>query len=371
MIKSKIKNMVKTIIKSFKKVGWRCMDTGPIDVHMNGQIHRIIRFFGFTVSGKLDGQKGKGGGISTPVFYLKINREAPYTLECIQMWLDIAAQMGADYYIVCDNKWLEHKVLKTCLFEDRNIKFIPSYGRSLRQTADRLYTGNWRFATHAHLTPFYHAKKMGYQSFWSVDADDTSFLMEYERTSQALIQVEQYVKEKGVSAMSLDMWFSRTHGKHWSFGVTFINDNVGFIDIFQNTVSKEWMKHYQEMETAFNLDWFFTYLKDFEDIKIETFYIERCWFIHWGNSLINPFYSWVNYWENGKIHYPILEGIYHNKEAGCLDIADAVRIDVRATRDEGMRILENRICKSRYFQSQQRRLFQNQDFAGDKDYLRF
>jgi hypothetical protein len=62
MIKSKIKNMVKTIIKSFKKVGWRCMDTGPIDVHMNGQIHRIIRFFGFTVSGKLDGQKGKGGG---------------------------------------------------------------------------------------------------------------------------------------------------------------------------------------------------------------------------------------------------------------------------------------------------------------------
>ncbi|MXP75604.1 hypothetical protein GN277_09460 [Lachnospiraceae bacterium WCA-9-b2] len=66
-----------------------------------------------------------------------------------------------------------------------------------------------------------------------------------------------------------------------------------------------------------------------------------------------------------------MEGIYHNKEAGCLDIADAVRIDVRATRDEGMRILENRICKSRYFQSQQRRLFQNQDFAGDKDYLRF
>lgn len=58
---SKIKNATKMLLRAFKKVGWRCLDTGPIDVRINGQIHRSMRFFGFTVSGKLGGRKSRGG----------------------------------------------------------------------------------------------------------------------------------------------------------------------------------------------------------------------------------------------------------------------------------------------------------------------
>lgn len=75
------------------------------------------------------------------------------------MWLDIVYEMGKDYYFVCDNKWLEHKILKRRRFYDKDIKFIPSYSYRIMRVADKLCSEYWKFATYAHLTPFYHSRK--------------------------------------------------------------------------------------------------------------------------------------------------------------------------------------------------------------------
>lgn len=312
------------------------------------------------------------GGYEQPVFYLKINRDAPYTIECIQMWLDVVKTIGADYYFVCDNKWLEHKVLKLCIFPNRDIKFISSFGKNIIHNAKSLYTGNWKNATYAHLTPFYHAKLNGIRNFWSIDADDTFFLMNADRTVSALRCAQNYAFENCMDIISLDMWLSRTCGQHWSFGVTYADlDRVDYIKIFDSVSSQAWMDSYKDIEESFNLDWFFTYLRDKTEVNVGSFYVERCWFVHFGNFISNPIYGWINYWESGKIHYPILENVYNNREIGCLNIADKVfSIDVGASKEEGMKILENRVCKSRYFRKQQHRLFNNESFANDRKFFR-
>lgn len=314
----------------------------------------------------------KSGGIKQPVFYLKINRDAPYTIECIQMWLDVIKAIGADYYFVCDNKWLEHKVLKSCFFPNRDIKFISSFGKNRIHNAENLYTGNWKNATYAHLTPFYHAKQNGYENFWSIDADDTFFLMNADRTALALKYAQNYALDSRMDIISLDMWLSRTCGRHWSFGVTYVDaGRVDYTEIFDNIGSRAWMGSYNDIEEIFNLDWFFTYLRDKKEINVGSFYVEGCWFVHFGNFISNPIYSWINYWESGKIHYPILESVYNNEEIGCLNIADKIfSIDVGASKEEGMKILENRVCKSRYFKKKQHKLFNNETFANNRDFFR-
>lgn len=288
------------------------------------------------------------------------------------MWLDVIKAIDADYYFVCDNKWLEHKVLKLCFFPNCDIKFISSFGKSIIHNAKNLYTGNWKNATYAHLTPFYHAKQNGFSNFWSIDADDTFFLMNADRTASALRCVKNYVLESNTDIISLDMWLSRTYGQHWSFGITYVDTNrVDYTDLFNRVSSRSWMDFYNDIEEAFNLDWFFTYLRDKTEINVGTFYVEHCWFVHFGNFISNPIYGWINYWESGKIHYPILESVYNNIEIGCLNIADNIlSIDVSASKEEGMMVLENRVCKSRYFKSQQRKLFNNETFANNKNFFR-
>lgn len=288
------------------------------------------------------------------------------------MWLDIIQELGADYYFVCDNKWLEHKVMKLCIFRDLDIKFIPSFHKNKIHKADYLYTGFWRNATYAHLTPFYHAKQNNIAKFWSIDADDTFLLMKAERTAKALKQVKDYADFDEMDIVSLDMWLSRTFGQHWSFGVTYVDTTkTDFVDIFENISSSDWMDSYKEIEEVFNLDWFVTYLRDKTSIKVGSFYIDNCWFVHFGDVIGNPIYGWVNYWKDGWIHYPILEYVYNNRQTGCLPICnEAERIDVGASEKEGMKLLENRISKSRYFKEQQRRLFKNETFANDRNYFR-
>ena len=365
-----MKSFKKNIVLSIKKLGWRIMDTGKIEIKTENGSFNQIRFMG---SGYWKHMiHANRGGIEQPIFYLKINRDAPYTIECIQMWLDVIKDVGADYYFVCDNKWLEHKVLKSCFFPNDDIKFISSFGKNMIRNAENLYTGNWKNATYAHLTPFYHAKKNGFNNFWSIDADDTFFLMNSERIATALKCVQNYAFESCMDITSLDMWLSRTCGQHWSFGITYVDTTrVDYIGIFDTVSSQAWMKSYSDIEEIFNLDWFFTFLRDKTEVNVGSFYVNHCWFVHFGNFISNPIYGWINYWDSGKIHYPILESVYNNMEIGCLNIANNVfSIDVGASKEEGMKILENRVCKSRYFKQQQHRLFDNENFANDKNFFR-
>lgn len=148
------------------------------------------------------------------------------------------------------------------------------------------------------------------------------FALEPKDIMSILQNVENYSKANNIYAMSLDMWYSRTLQRHWSFGITYINNFSEIFDILENLTNSDWQNNYKDCEAAFNLDWFFTYLKDKKNYKIESFYIENCYFIHWGNFLINAIGSSICFWQNGFFNSVILKDIYKNKSLGIIPIAD-------------------------------------------------
>ena len=271
-----------------------------------------------------------------PVIYFKINRMSDYAKPCVQHWVNIAHQMRADYYFICDNTQLQYHLLRTVNFPGAEIKFIPSIRRPLKRVCSNLCTGHWINATYAHLTPFYDAKKRGLKNFWAIDADDTMICLNHRRVTQALKSVQRLAESEDISVISLDMWRSRTLGRHWSWGIAFVNDNTDYCSLFEKTESKDWIEAYKELDANFNLDWYFTYLKDTKQLNIKTFYIERSYLIHWGSFLREPTIGTVSFWDSGKVYFPILKYVFCTDHLGVVDIADCRRISINATKEEGI-----------------------------------
>lgn len=258
-----------------------------------------------------------------PVFYLKINRQDAYSFLCLQHWIDTIESIGADYFILCDKEKLERDVLKRIIFPNTNIKFLKSCrNKKLKMIVDKIATKFWIKATYAHLTTFYHAQKNNISSFWNIDADDTLFCMEPQILANYLKKIEQYAETKDFGSFSLDMHRSRTLGRHWSFGITYTRMNTDWFSILNNNPDSSWQKHYEKYDYEFNLDWFFTYLKDFKNIKNETFYIDNSYFIHWGNFLTNVIGSGVFNWKNNRLYFPIILSVLNDKYFGNIQIAD-------------------------------------------------
>ena len=264
------------------------------------------------------------------VFYLKVNRIDHYTYVNLQHWVDIADALNAKLYIICDKKKLQKRILKRIYFYSSNVEFIKSYkNKRLKNIVKYIATGNWDKACYAHLTTFYHAKKHGITNFWNIDADDTTFCMSPDMCAQAINQVEEYACNNNINVFSLDMWRSNTAGRHWSFGVTFVRDSSKCFNLVEEYCSDNWKNGYEKYVVSYNLDWFFTYLKDKNYLAIETFYIENCMYIHWGDFLYNILGSNVSLWHNGKIYYPIVTEIFGDKNLGILDISsDCIKFDI-------------------------------------------
>ena len=68
---------------------------------------------------------------------------------------------------------------------------------------------------------FLTLKKKGYAFFWNVDADDTAFCCNVEKRCELLRMAEEYARRNDLDAFSYDMWWTRSVGTHWSFGITF------------------------------------------------------------------------------------------------------------------------------------------------------
>ena len=135
-------------------------------------------------------------------------------------------------------------------------------GEKLIMQKSDLATGEIAIGCPSHLTTFYHAKQNNIKEFWNIDADDTMFALEPEDIMSILQNVENYSKTNNIDAMSLDMWHSRTRQRHWSFGITYINNFSEIFNILDSLTNTDWQNNYKDCDVAFNLDWFFTYLKD-------------------------------------------------------------------------------------------------------------
>ena len=308
-----------------------------IQIKNNSGTSKLVCVFGIPVLqyANIDGRRKyclpakKQIDKTQPVFYLKINRRDDYVFLCFQHWIDTISSMNRDYYILCDNKKLEKEVLKRIVFPDSNIKFIKSCkNKKLERIVNKISTKFWIKATYAHLTTFYHASQNNFNAFWNIDADDTLFCMHPEKLSNYLKEVEIYANTNDIAAFSLDMHRSRTRGRHWSFGITYTRMNTDWFKILNDNPNTEWQKYYDNYDYNFNIDWFFTYLRDYKNIKNETFYINNSAFIHWGNFLTNMIGAGIFNWGNGTLKFPIILGTIEDEFFGKIPIAkDCIKFE--------------------------------------------
>lgn len=272
-------------------------------------------------------------------FYLKINRGEEFAFKNLSRWIDVSYLLGADCYIICDDEEIE-KMVHTKLLLYRDIVFIKSERHgAIYDIVENIANRNWKNAAYAHLTSFAHSYE-NYSYFWNIDADDTRFCVSIDRMAQILLDVQNYAEKNQIDCFSLDMWRSETRGKHWSFGVSYINGGINWIGLCKQRCRDE---GYLQLDTEGNrnIDWFFTYLKQCTERKIETFYVENLKFIHYTTDFFEkPIGAGLYHWGKGKLTYPLVEYGAGIKELGSYPIARDVRkIDVGLTDKEASEVI--------------------------------
>lgn len=71
----------------------RCLDCGLVRIQLqNGKTAKRFRLFGKTIFTL--GKKNVSVHADKPAVYLKVNRIAPYTIQCIQHWINILSTGG-------------------------------------------------------------------------------------------------------------------------------------------------------------------------------------------------------------------------------------------------------------------------------------
>ena len=158
------------------------------------------------------------------IAYFKVNRCKSENLLCFQKWVDVFSKMEYGICIVCDSKKVRRKLLEKIEFHSDCFYFSKSRKIKLEHIVNNIYTDYWKNATFAHLFPFYNSVDK-YMKHWDIDADDTMLCLDDDALVETFLKVEEIVNREGLDAASLDIWHSRTNGKHWSFGVTYVNNN--------------------------------------------------------------------------------------------------------------------------------------------------
>ena len=219
------------------------------------------------------------------MFYLKYNSPNFHSIWCLHKWIETISYIGGRYVIICDNPKLEEKIIVNTTFNDDYYKFIKSDRRTLKHIIKNICDKTWINAGFSHLTTFTHAKTNNLEEFWNIDVDDTTFFDTPENIARSLKKVMEYSKENDLDVFSYDMHATRFNNKHWSFGITYTRNVSKIFNIMKNTKSKKWQENYSSLQKLFgdyNLDWYFTYLRDNKIINAKTFNIDNLYFAHWG-----------------------------------------------------------------------------------------
>lgn len=268
-----------------------------------------------------------------PVFYLKVNRDIKDTFICLQYWIDIAAETNSDFYIVCDNKDLKLKILENIKFKNENIKFIKSKVKPFFKTVKKQKLHKcWYRAAFAHLTVFWHIKKHKIQNCWNIDADDALFLTNTKNAIKILNTAQDYVHQNNLNALSFDFWATKTQNRHWSFGITYIQNNKDYFkDLKENIINWE---EYKDRTSVHNIDWIFSFLKNKGILKLETFYVENLYFMHWGRFFGDMKNAFIVTWNNGEMLYPIWYSIFHDTRGKHTIPKNIVKFDLGINKED-------------------------------------
>lgn len=284
------------------------------------------------------------------IFYLKVHRPGLLAFYCIQHWIDTIFRLNGFIYFICDNKEMEESIFSPpyqCFFYNENFKFIRSDKRTLTKYLRKLFSDTdkksyWMRIGAAMFTPITHGYKMGYNEVYNIDADDIMLLVRPEKIAKALAMAETYAREKDLDCFNYDMFVSQSFGTHWSFGVV-LNRNLGKT-IKAIKENADW-KHNELIikkhnivyadKYNYNVDWFFTFLRDTSRLNFSTFYIENATVIHMPEIIMVPWWAFAITWHNGKITMPVLKYLYKEINFDELPIfKQSVKIDVHILRGE-------------------------------------
>ena len=219
------------------------------------------------------------------IFYLKINKSSDQAVMCFFHWVDICEMLDADFYVVCDDEELKKQLLK--IYDSNRhsetFKFISSYRDELSGVCSKIIRDSMRKNIgYALLTPFIHAKKNGFEKIWNIDADDTVMFAHPQICAEILSTAERYAEERQIDCFSFDMWYSQFRFNnilHWSFGIVFVNMAVDYIKTIEAGKDIAEKIEYAPI-TSWNIDSFFSFLKEQGLLRCETFYCENLWFEH-------------------------------------------------------------------------------------------
>lgn len=239
--------------------------------------------------------------MSQSAFYLKINKNTKFALNCFFHWVEIVQALNADYFIVVDDEYVKTTIINLLKsYGIENAKFISSYRKELMPVVNMLgFTGRWPLIGVALLTPFVHAKENGYDYFWNIDADDTCFYCEPQVLIPVFSEAAAYAIENNIDVFSLDMYYSSFKTGHWTFGVAFVDlTNVDFFDCINQLKNK--LQNKMALMGFYSIDKVFDYMSSIGLINCKVFSCDGLWFRH--------AYQAVETWKNGRI-------IYHEKDA--------------------------------------------------------
>ena len=282
------------------------------------------------------------------VFYLKVNRPHHTSYQCIQQWHDIASACNAFCYFVCDDKKMEYEIFKNVEFNNLDFCFIPSDRKILKNTVEKAINGRdykkWRLIAHSMLTPFLHAAKNNFTRSYNIDADDIRILLAPDVVKKALEKAEEYADNKELDCFNLDMFVSRTFGVLWSFGVAYVRTPTKCLEVLKKNVNwKENNGLLTKYKTEYvlddylniNIDAVFAFLKDTEQLKAESFYIENSRVVHMPDRLLDYWGPFLLHWKSGHVFLPLFHEFYNDKIWGTVPIADGlVKIDLHLTDED-------------------------------------
>ena len=274
------------------------------------------------------------------IFYLKVHRVHRTSFDCIRQWLNIAEQMNAFVYFVCDNPEMETKIKQMCL-PNRFFAFIKSDRKTLKSEIKKILhkverQALWERIAYSMITPFLHAQKNNFSVSYNIDADDILLCINPEKISEAFKKAEKYALDNGIDLLNFDMFYSKSYGVHWSFGIVICTNPQKSIDTIRGNINwrnnKDLIEKYNICwidKFNFNVDWLFTYFRDTEQLNMKTFYIDKGLVAHMPDIILEHGWAFMIQWENNEIRFPILTNLYDRKVWDKIQIPkDAIKIDV-------------------------------------------
>lgn len=297
------------------------------------------------------------------IFYLKVHRQHKTSVDCIKHWVEIAEAMNGFIYFICDNKNLQREILKKITFKKRNFNFIKSDRKTLKNVINKILHNVlceklWKRIAFSMLTPFIHAAKHNYLISYNIDADDILLLLQPQQAAAALINAEKYASVSKLDLLNIDMFVSKTFGIHWSFGAVLCLNPQKCIDTVKQNIN--WRKNTELINKYklfwinkynFNIDWFFTFLRDTEQLDMRTFYIENAGIVHMPDCILNHESAFMLQWQKGKINFPILRNFYERKVWETIPIASScIKIDININPNDYKTFLTNFYDKGLIFE---------------------